>query len=128
MKSNPDHGRKLTSREYELAVVALHEEDTTSDERKNFIRRRELDLNIDFRLGTDFPRERRELLWSVQQSIDKRMVALGISWLVDKLTPNILKTKVNRITSGCWIAYSEVLTDEELNMYFGQNEPVDGTH
>lgn len=123
MRYPPQHGRRLTQREYERAVVALHGEARTGragDEA--LIRRRELDLNIDFRLGTAFPAERRDALWQIQQRIERKRLRLAASWMAAMFTPRLLQGQVNRIARILVDEYGKVLTPNELEAYFGADE------
>jgi hypothetical protein len=125
----PDHGPRLTEREYEQAVVRLHDGSQSGgvvrvDER---IRRRELDLAIDRRLGTLFPADRRDQLWAVQQGIEKARLRLATSWLVSFLKPRRLHARASRIARFVVDEYAKVLTAEELEAFFGQDEVRDPT-
>ena len=125
MKNPPQHGRRLTQREYERAVVALHGEaraGQAGDEA--LVRRRELDLNIDYRLGAAFPPERRDALWQIQQRIEQKRLRLAASWMAAMFTPRMLHGRANRIARFLVDEYGKVLTPDELGAYFGADEVV----
>jgi hypothetical protein len=109
----------LTQREYERAVVALQGTASAHPGDDDFIRRRELDLNIDYRLGTAFPPDRREALWRIQQRVEQRRLRLAASWLAAMLTPRLLLGRANRIARFVVDEYAKVLTPDELEAYFG---------
>lgn len=117
------HGRRLTQREYERAVVALYgqaRDGQAGDEAS--VRRRELDLNIDYRLGTGFPPERRDALWQIQRRIEHKRLRLGASWMASMITSRILHGRANSIARFLVSEYGKVLTRDELEAYFGADE------
>jgi hypothetical protein len=118
------HGPRLTLREYEGAIVSLYSglPLTASEAELGRVRRRELDLTIDYRLGKDFPSERRELLWQVQQRIEKRRLQLAAYWLVGRFVPRWLHRRANRVAKFVVDEYAKVLTRDELQAYFGEDE------
>lgn len=69
------YGERINEREYRRRVLALYEgpqHSKNTHQSATSLRRRELDLTIDHRLGADFPRERREALWKAQQRLHRR--------------------------------------------------------
>lgn len=119
-----DHGPRLTLREYERAIVDLHSgaapEGRRGDEER--IKRRELDLTIDFRLGTRFPAHRRAKLWRTQQLINKKHARFAASWVADFLMQHLLHRRANIIARFVVDQYAKVLTGDELEAYFGADE------
>lgn len=111
------HGRRLTMREYEAGIVALHERGTLSDEQ---IRRCELDLAVDLRLGVDFPRERRELLWQMQQRVGSRPWDLVGSWVAGLLSRRWLERRGARAAQRLVQIYATVLDPQELRDFLGE--------
>lgn len=68
-----NYGRKLTTREYEQAIISIytinsHEIIDPADEK---FRKQELFLTIDHNLGIDFPLDKREKLWQIQQRTER---------------------------------------------------------
>ncbi|MDH0301854.1 MULTISPECIES: hypothetical protein [unclassified Pseudomonas] len=119
----PRHGRKLSQREYEHAVVALHAahaEDATSLEDPS-LRRRELDLTIDHRLGVDFPPARRERLWQIQQRVERKRLRLLARSLVAQMLPIITRRRANAIAGFVERAFAQELDAQEMNDYFGND-------
>lgn len=114
-----NHGRRLTQREYEQAIVDLH---TAAPDRSGEARtrRRELDLTIDHRLGVDFPAERREALWRIQQRVEARRARLAAWWLVSLIAPRLLNRRASRVSSFVLDEYAKALTPEEMQAYFGE--------
>lgn len=125
VKPPPDHGRRLTPREYERAVVALHSQPRAGNAGEDAgVRRGELDLNIDYRLGTAFPQELRDALWQIQQRIEQKRRRLAASWLVAMFTPRLREGHVNGIARLLVDEYSKVLSPEELKAYFDNDDPA----
>lgn len=116
-----NHGRRLTQREYERAIVGLHTEPPPAPGRGDDeqVRRRELDLTIDHRLGLNFPPERREALWRIQQRVEKKRLKLAGWWLASLLVPRALEDRSNRVAQFVIDEYAQVLTPEEMQAYFG---------
>ena len=83
---------RISAEEYQQRVVFLHrgksEQPTTQEQRD--IRRAELDIKVDYRLGTDFPVERREKLWRIAEHVEKyrvwRAIKFGVLSLVQGKT------------------------------------------
>ena len=119
-----DHGPRLTQRQYEQAVVALHSSAGSGHGRTTLetLGRRELDLTIDFRLGTGFPSDRRDQLWCAQRRIEKARLRLAASSLASFLKPRLLHTRANRVAQFVVDEYAKVLTEEEMKAYFGADE------
>jgi hypothetical protein len=128
------HGPRLTQKEYEQAIVSLYRDapQPGSPRDEAGIRRRELDLNIDYRLGTRFPPERREALWRVQQTLEKRRLRLAASWVASLFARQRTAGQAKRLASFVIQEYAKVLDADELARYFGEEEvanpglPMDG--
>lgn len=116
-----NHGPRLTKREYEQAIVSLHTASQQAPDRAGdeYIRRRELDLTIDHRLGVDFPSNRREALWRIQQRIETKRLRLAAWWFASLVVPRMLDKRVNRIAQFVLDEYARELTPEEMRAYFG---------
>ena len=116
-----DHGRRLTQREYEQAIVGLYTSQPPAPGRAGDanVRRRELDLTIDHRLGIDFPPDRRDALWRIQQRIERKRLKLAASWLASLVMPRVLDKRANRVAQFVLREYAQVLTPEEMQAYFG---------
>lgn len=80
------YGQKLDAREYQRRVLELYERpgQLLTGRQQTMLRRRELELTIDHKLGVDFPLERREALWKAQQRLHRRHVPVLLLWLVGK--------------------------------------------
>lgn len=136
MQEDLTHGPRLTDEEYEKRIVELHRRlppMPTKDQDRE-VRRLELDLAIDHRLGRDFPRERREALWAVQQRVEKKRLRLGVKYLLRKLFAKGLPGDAQSLAGYMVDEYAKVLTKPELESFFGLREgerptlPIDTNH
>ncbi|MEJ2407673.1 MAG: hypothetical protein P8171_26115 [Candidatus Thiodiazotropha sp.] len=120
----PDYGPRLTDEEYDRAVVALVSElpPVPSRQQQREVRRRELDLAIDHRLGCDFPRARRDALWAVQQKVERRRFRLMFKYLLRRFFAKSLIKDAQGLAGYLVKAYGEVLNEAELECFFGEEE------
>lgn len=110
-----EHGRKLTAEEYERRTVALYEAGPPMPSRQEdlLLRRAELDLLVDYRLGTGFPLDRRSQLWEVQQALDKhRAWHLVRGFITKPGDPSV------SIAAAQVKAFSKILDPIELRTFF----------
>jgi hypothetical protein len=124
MKSDFPHGRRLSVEEYERGVVALQSTlpPMPTIEQDRAARRAELNLNIDHRLGVDFPSERREALWSIQEHVEKKRLTLVLWHLVSRVFRRGLERKAQGLARLLIKEYAKVLSPDELDAYFGEEE------
>lgn len=118
------HGPRLTGAEYDQAIVALHTGLPPKPGRDldRQVRRRALDLAIDHRLGRDFPRDRREALWAVQQRMDRRRGRLLFKYLLRRFLAKALARDAEGLARDVVAAYATVLSPAEIEAYFGPEE------
>jgi hypothetical protein len=118
------YGPRLGDDEYDRRVVALHTGLPAAPDReqRRRVRRAELELAIDHRLGRDFPRERREALWAVAERIERHRLRLFLGHLLRRLFPAALARAGQRMASFVVAEYATVLRPEELEAYFGADE------
>lgn len=111
----PDHGPRLTQAEYERRIRALSASDsavpTKADEAA--LRQAEMSLLIDYHLGINFPKGRRELVLREQGKLARRFL-----W---RLLMSVL-THPRRPSDGLARAqvrsFSKLLNDAELAALF----------
>lgn len=122
--SDLGHGTRLSAKEYERRIVALYAGLPPSPDKEEeiSIRRRELDLTIDHRLGQDFPKDRREALWSIQQRVEKKRLRLMFQWLLHFISYRWVYSRANKLAGFLVDEYAKVLTKEELRAYFNLDE------
>ena len=124
MKNNIGHGPRLSDREYEKLIVELYSglPPIPSKQKEASVRRRELDLTIDYRLGQDFPKERRDALWDIQQRVEKRRLRLVFHWLLHFISYRWVYARANKLAGYLVDEYSKVLTKDELQAFFDLRE------
>ena len=123
-KDELDYGPRLTGEEYDRAIVALHSglPPVPSREQRRAVRRRELELAIDHRLGSDFPRARRDALWAVQQKVERRRLSLVFKYLLRRFFAKSLLRDARSLAGYLIEAYGTVLSKAELERFFGEEE------
>ncbi|MCU7906514.1 MAG: hypothetical protein KZQ76_11875 [Candidatus Thiodiazotropha sp. (ex Epidulcina cf. delphinae)] len=87
------------------------------------IRRQELNLSIDYRLGVDFPRQKREALWEIMQKVEKRRLWLGLKYGLRMLffrnsIPKHLPEKADVLAGFLIDAFSGILNERERYSFF----------
>jgi hypothetical protein len=93
-----------------------------TEEEDRQVRRTELNLAIDHRLGRDFPPERRELLWAIQQRVEKRRLWLALKYPFRRLFAKSLARGAQGLAGYLVDEYAEVLTKAELKSFFSLEE------
>ena len=103
MPAELNYGLRLTDEEYEKRIVELHRglPPMPTDEQDRQVRRMALDLAIDHRLGCDFPPERRESLWAVQQRVEKKRLWLALKYPFRRLFAKALRA-MPRASPATW--------------------------
>jgi hypothetical protein len=119
-----NHGPRLSQEEYERQIIALHSglPPCPSKEQDLRVRRKELDLAVDHRLGRDFPQERREALWAIQQRIERKRLRLMFKHLLKRLFARGLTRDAQNLAAYLVDEYATVLTEAELDAFFGADE------
>lgn len=110
------YGKKLDDHTYQQRALALAEQAGIATARQRaMLRRDELDLTIDHRLGIDFPADRRESLWRAQQHIHR--------WHLPVLAWGLIRKGLgSRLPPDTWLyrlvlrAYSQALSSAELSV------------
>jgi len=119
---------KMTEREYMERVAGLFEkvkaEAATEDETVLLERYREaeFDLTVDYRLGVDFPQERREALRKIQRQSRDHTEAIKAEFLFGKLTNEEFAARMQAATAAMIEACRSVLTPAELEALVGSEE------
>ena len=136
MSNNLGYGPRLTDEEYEKKIIALHRDlpPVSSRVQERQVRRLELDLSIDHRLGRDFPRSKREALWAIQQQVEKKRGRLLFKYLLRKLFFKSLARDAQSLAGHLVKEYAKALNQKELESFFGPDEvrspalPIDLEH
>jgi hypothetical protein len=116
-----NHGPRLTDEEYEKRIIELYRglPPIPSEEQDRQVRRMALNLAIDHRLGRDFPQDRRELLWAIQQRVEKRRLWLALKYPFRRFFAKSLARSAQGLAGYLVDEYAEVLTQAELKSFFG---------
>jgi len=130
------YGPLLSGEEYEKKIMALYSglPPVPSREQESEVRRKELELTIDHRLGRDFPRLKREALWAIQQQVEKKRGRLIFKYVLRKIFYKGLIRDALGLAGYLVEEYAKVLNQRELDSFFGPEEarhpglPVDPEH
>lgn len=119
-----DYGPRLTNEEYEKRIVELQRGLPTLPDRRldEEVRRQQLDLAIDHRLGCNFPMARREALWAIQQRVETRRLRLAFKYLLKKLFRKALVSGAQNLAGYMVEEYAKELTGAELRSFFDLRE------
>ena len=86
------------------------------------VRRAELNLTIDYRLGIAFPSARRDALWKIQERIEKRRFQLVLLHLIPVFKRRRDERGASRLARLLIQEFARVLTQAELTAYFSEDE------
>ena len=111
-----DYGPRLSDEEYDRKIVELHRglPPLPSEEQDREVRRRELELAIEHRLGRDFPAARRRQLFDVQRRLEKPRSGSAFRYLLGRLMPKYLVRHARFLADDTVDAYAKVLSRPEL--------------
>lgn len=120
-----DFGPRISDSEYERRMTALHEglPPMPSRDAEREVRRRELDILIDHRLGTGFPSERREALWQAQQRVERKRIRLGLEAFAIALLPSLFERRADGLAGTAVREYGKVLDEPELRCFLDLSRP-----
>ncbi|MGE5220476.1 MAG: hypothetical protein ACM3SP_26015 [Chloroflexota bacterium] len=120
MHSELNHGPRLSDDEYEKKIIELHRGlppmPTKTQDRE--VRRQELELAIDHRLGRDFPKERREALWAAKERVERKRLWLGVKYLIKKRFGKTVVRDAQGLAGYMLDEYAKVLNSAELESFF----------
>ena len=136
MQPEPEYGPRLSDKEYEMRILGLYRSlpPLPSADQDREVRRQELNLAIDHRLGRAFPEERRSALWAVQQRIEKKRLRLGVKYLLRRFVRRLLSRDAQALAGYATEEYATVLSPEELKRFLDLRDgqppalPVDTPH
>ena len=78
-----DHGARLTADEYQERICSLYETSNLGSVKGRYLAAKsEFSLSIDFRLGVDFPQDRRDQLWNAKLLCQVRLLPASTFKLV----------------------------------------------
>jgi hypothetical protein len=124
MNEDLGQGPRLTDEEYQKKIIEtitkLPPAPTRKQQRQ--LRRQELELAIDHRLGRDFPHAKREALWIIQQRVEKKRLRLIFKYLLRKVFARSLEREAQGLAGYLVDEYALVLNQAELESFFGVAE------
>ena len=124
MQEELNHGPRLTVEEYERKIIELHSglSPMPTKDQDRQVRQMELNLAIDHRLGRDFPPERREALWKIQQRVEKKRLWLALKYPFRRFFAKSLARDAQGLAGFLVDEYAKVLTQSELKSFFDLQE------
>lgn len=113
-----DYGYKLSDVEYEQAIVELHTSQPAlpSKEQDKLIRKRELFLAIDHRLGKDFPRVKREALWLIHERLEQKRLRLALRYGFYKLIGKGIEPASQKLNDILVEEYIQILGEKDTRI------------
>ena len=124
MQEEINHGPRLSVEEYERKIIELHSglPPMPTKDQDRLVRQMELNLTIDHRLGRDFPPERREALWTIQQRVEKKRLWLALKYPFRRFFAKSLARDAQGLAGFLVDEYAKVLTQSELKSFFDLQE------
>ena len=107
-----NYGPRLTQAQYDQRICSLPRNPLTRED-ELAIKRETMDISIDYKLGQNFPADRREQLWAVQKKFEKNF------------TLNLVKAVVTSpwdifggLSKPMVRGFAKVLTFDETKQFF----------
>ncbi len=118
------YGPRLSDEDYEQRLVKLYESLPAMPDRREeeIVRRQELGLKIDNRLGCEFPAHLREALWKIQCDIEKRRLRLAGKYLLKRLFSRSIAKDADNLANALVDEYAKVLSKADLERFFDIKE------
>jgi hypothetical protein len=114
------YGPRLDLDDYERRLISLHAAVPAklSKLEQQRLDRAELDLRIDYRLGIEFPADRRDTLWRAQRRVRGRWVWLAVQAVATRIWPgsSALRAFDPRSIPK---EFAKVLDEEDLAAFLG---------
>lgn len=124
-----EHKKRMSEKEYLERISKLYEKirsESPANENEETLLKRyrdaEFDLTVEYRLGPDFPVERREALRAIHQHIHNQMEELKKKYLSGNLQKQEFVDLMQALTAEMAEKFASVLTQEEMIAFFGQGE------
>ncbi len=126
------YNRCMNEKEYMKRVSSLFEKirgESALNETEEILFKRyrdaEFDLMVEYRLGSDFTRNRLEALRSVYQQVQNQTEDLRKKYLSGKLQKQEFAELMQASTTEMVEKYATVLTQAEIAAFFGSREGAD---
>jgi hypothetical protein len=113
------YGPRISDAEYDRRVVALHASAGRGDDRDRELRRAELNIALDHRLGQDFPADRRRALWEAHERTERLRRRLALRFLLGLMRTRSIEGAADSLARDLVGAYAQVLSPAELQAFFG---------
>lgn len=122
------YGPRISDDEYDRRVVALNTSvDQHGKDRDRELRRAELNLALDHRLGQDFPADRRRMLWEAHERTERRRRRLALRSVLGLMRTRSIEGAMDGLARELVRAYAKVLTRAELEAFFGNASGDEGS-
>ena len=120
MPATLNFGPRLSNDEYQRKVVELHSvlPPLPTRAQDELTRRRELDLAIDYRLGREFPHQRRDALWAIQQRVESKRLRLSVKHWLAAIFGQSAHARAEGVAGYMISEYSKVLSEAEVASFF----------
>ena len=119
---------RLTGREYEKSVIDLYRQaslpssSTPSKDLEEELKFKEFCLTIDYRLGVNFPTERRDALWNARQKVEKQRLRLVGKFIMHTVRKRAFAGGMQLVLEQMKEEFAKVLSDDELQAFMELDE------
>lgn len=119
-----NYGTRLSAAEYERRIIELYrgQPPMPTGGQDEAIRKQELNLKIDHRLGQEFPQARRAALWDIQRQVENKRLRLAFKYLLRRWFANPLVQDAQNLAGYLVDEYARVLNKAELKAFFDLEE------
>ena len=117
-------GTRISGAEYDKKISRLYEDMPQNPTRaqEQTVRELELNLMIDYKLGTGFPQQRRKALLAVHERIEKKRMSLFFNYLLKKVFGKPMNEAAKGLSGFVIQQYASVLSAQELDCFFGTEQ------
>lgn len=124
-----EYKKPMSEKEYLERISSLYEkirsEFAVNEDEETLLKRyrdAEFDLTIEYRLGPDFPIERREALRAVHQHVYNQLEELRKRYISGNLQKQEFVDLMRALTVEMAEKFASLLSQEEMAAFFGQGE------
>lgn len=114
---------RLSEQEYEQRVSELYTQaaegqlSAAPQDIDNIIKEKEFQLTIDYRLGINFPADKRAALWKAKQKVERQKLRLIGKYLKVSLKKRAFADGMQVMLERMMEEFSKVLTPDELSAF-----------
>jgi len=119
---------RLSEQEYEQGIAELYKQaaegqlSAAPQNPDNIIKEKEFQLTIDYRLGINFPAEKREALWKAKERAEMQKLRLIGKYFKVSLKKRAFADGMQIMLERMMEEFSKVLTPDELNAFMALQE------